>query len=164
MSAALFLAELAARGVALRADGDALVARAPAGVLSAALREGIRAEKATLLVLLRRDADGCRRCGGAAENVDAGGGYWCRTCDVRRAATDLAALAGWPRLPLPPLLVRAGGSADAWRAFLAGAAGANVGLAARHLRAHLRARGLGDADVTARVAPPPDGWWSLWRG
>ena len=53
--AAELVASLRARGVALRAQGEALVVDAPADALTATDRERIRAEKPAILALLAQE-------------------------------------------------------------------------------------------------------------
>ena len=57
MTVATFLDDLRARGVTLRAEGDALNLRAPKGALTEADRDRLRREKAAILAWLQSPAD-----------------------------------------------------------------------------------------------------------
>ena len=71
MTAALLLADLSARGFALRATGENLEIRGPKSALTPALRHTIRERKADLLALLTTEATPQRASGGGSRTAKA---------------------------------------------------------------------------------------------
>jgi len=158
MDGVTLLREARAAGLRVRSEGALLVVEGPRRLELLAL--ALTSAKPAVLAALGR----CVRCQAEGMRVDVTGTRWCREDDGRRALIDLASLAGWPRLCLTPLLLVAGGSAAAWGEYAASVAGANIGVAWRHVRAHLRMEhDLADDAIDGAVVAPDAGWHSLWQ-